>query len=80
MPLVPCPTCGCHVRAEPGACVHCGATLPSSRLPTTTARVLGLALLLAGCPTPQPKYGVTVTDSYEETGDTPTTDTGPTTP
>lgn len=85
----PCPICGCHVRrdAPAGRCPSCGAP---SATPSRTAAALLLGLALAGCGgdatttdsttgdtgtiTAQPEYGVTVSDTVEET--TTSDDTG----
>lgn len=68
--LVVCSSCDRH-RLDRGACPHCGATMPSSSVPTRAALLLGLATAGACTPvttddTVQPLYGVQIT----ETGDT----------
>lgn len=75
--MVPCASCGCHVRASDAACPSCGAARRRA-LPTVTA--VALLMGLAACSgektdstdhsgsTPQPEYGVTTTDTTEDTG------------
>jgi hypothetical protein len=82
MPLVPCSSCGTHVRAdEADPCPHCGGAHRASR--TAAVRVLGLAVgagLLGSCS--HEMYGVAVTDHLTEVHDTAATghtgDTGDT--
>jgi hypothetical protein len=75
--MVPCSSCGCHVRASDAACPSCGAAHRRASLPTVTA--VALLMGLAACSgektddthsggTPQPEYGVTTTDTVEDTG------------
>lgn len=67
--LVPCGTCGVHLR--PGdRCPDCGE---ARRGPTGAALLLGLALVSA-CGTSQPLYGTSVTDTVPT--DTGADDTG----
>jgi hypothetical protein len=85
--MFPCTTCGSHVRATDGACPTCGGAprRGSTVHATAAALLLGLAACTgsttdktthSGGTTPQPEYGVTVTDTVTDymTTDT-TTDT-----
>jgi hypothetical protein len=84
----PCPTCACHVRVSDATCPHCGQPIGSRGNRMATAILaLGLAGCTGGGATtkttgetglyttsPQPAYGITVTDTDTDTG----TDTGST--
>ncbi|MEQ1567254.1 MAG: hypothetical protein ABMA64_16555 [Myxococcota bacterium] len=67
--MIPCPSCTCHVVSGAHSCPHCGHVAPV-RLPTAAMLLLSLTLGTVAC-TPEPKYGVSVTDtSTEDTADT----------
>jgi hypothetical protein len=54
MDLIPCPGCGCHVRAGEEFCPHCAVALPEAAAPRAVARGLldtprvAIAAALAG--------------------------------
>ena len=67
----PCPSCAELVTSGTCVCPHCGEKACTRSGVHGTALLLGLTLALgAGCPTPQPKYGVPTTT------DTASTQTG----
>ncbi len=67
--MVLCASCESHRRPGDGPCPWCGQA-PRLLTPLGSAAAALLCLTLVGCPVSQPKYGVTVTDAIEDTGDT----------
>lgn len=72
--MIPCPSCGCHVRSSEVTCPSCGARGAGTSFRSATAAAVLMGLVAcsgsttdksaghSGETTPQPEYGVTVTD------------------
>lgn len=69
--MVPCPTCGTHVRARDRACFACGAARPAAPRTSAVALLLGLSVACVGGTTTDDKVSDSDTDGPTDTYTSP---------